>query len=81
MTDSGSVTLDTSTTTTMAGSQAVILPAEVTVYDGSVASAPSPFTFDHPNADTIEALRELERGEGQLFESIDDLFADLNCED
>ena len=34
-----------------------------------------------PNAETIEALKAARRGEGVTFNSIDELFADLNAED
>jgi DNA-damage-inducible protein J len=34
-----------------------------------------------PNAETIEALKAARRGEGVTFDSIDELFADLNAED
>ena len=32
---------------------------------------------DIPNDETIEAIKALERGEGESFETVDDLFADL----
>ncbi len=32
---------------------------------------------DIPNEETIEAIKALERGEGESFETVDDLFADL----
>ena len=30
----------------------------------------------HPNAETLEAMRELDRGGGQVFQTTADLFAD-----
>jgi DNA-damage-inducible protein J len=38
--------------------------------------------FDlQPNAETIEAMKELKRGGGKSFASIDDLMTDLNAND
>jgi DNA-damage-inducible protein J len=38
--------------------------------------------FDlQPNAETIEAMRELNQGRGKSFTSIDNLMADLNADD
>jgi DNA-damage-inducible protein J len=40
-----------------------------------------PFEPLIPNAETIEAMEALERGEGVTVGSIDALFADLNADD
>jgi DNA-damage-inducible protein J len=40
-----------------------------------------PFEPLIPNADTIEAMEALDRGEGVTVGSIDALFADLNADD
>ena len=40
-----------------------------------------PFDCIIPNAETIAAMEELERGEGLTFCSVDDLIAELNRED
>ena len=40
-----------------------------------------PFEVHVPNDETIAAMRELERGEGRTFNSIEELMADLNAED
>lgn len=36
-----------------------------------------PFPVKVPNAKTVEAMRELEAGEGKRFDSADELFDDL----
>ena len=36
---------------------------------------------DVPNAETIAAIEELERGGGKSFNSIEELMADLNADD
>ena len=36
---------------------------------------------DVPNAETIAAIEELERGGGKSFDSIEELMADLNAGD
>jgi DNA-damage-inducible protein J len=40
-----------------------------------------PFEVKVPNAETLAAMAELERGEGAQFENVADLMADLNAED
>ncbi|MDI9349945.1 MAG: hypothetical protein QM537_08110 [Candidatus Symbiobacter sp.] len=35
----------------------------------------------HPNADTIAAIEELERGGGKSFKTIEELMADLDADD
>jgi DNA-damage-inducible protein J len=40
-----------------------------------------PFDVRVPNAETVAAIRELETGRGQRFESVDSLLADLNADD
>ena len=40
-----------------------------------------PFESLIPNAETVEAMEALERGEGVTVGSIDALFADLNADD
>jgi DNA-damage-inducible protein J len=37
--------------------------------------------FAIPNAETIEAMAELEQGKGKRFDSIKSLMADLNADD
>lgn len=39
-----------------------------------------PLDLFRPNAETIEAMQELERGEGRTFASVEDLMADLNAD-
>jgi DNA-damage-inducible protein J len=34
-----------------------------------------------PNAETIEAIEELDRGEGKSFDTLEALFADLHADD
>jgi len=40
-----------------------------------------PFAIKAPKAKTRKAIAELERGDGQRFESVDALMADLNADD
>jgi DNA-damage-inducible protein J len=40
-----------------------------------------PFEARVPNAETVAAKEELERGEGRKFASVADLMADLNADD
>ena len=40
-----------------------------------------PFDVRVPNAETIAAMKELEEGGGAVFNSIEELMADLNAED
>jgi len=40
-----------------------------------------PFALKAPNAETREAIAELEAGRGERFESIEALMADLNADD
>jgi DNA-damage-inducible protein J len=40
-----------------------------------------PFEIRVPNAETREAMAELERGAGTSFDSVADLMAELNAED
>ena len=40
-----------------------------------------PFDVYEPNEETIAAMRELERGGGRRFKSVEDLMADLNADD
>lgn len=40
-----------------------------------------PFEVKVPNARTLEAMAELDAGNGQRFDTVDDLMADLNAED
>jgi DNA-damage-inducible protein J len=40
-----------------------------------------PFEAGAPNAQTVAAKEELERGEGRKFASVADLMADLNADD
>jgi DNA-damage-inducible protein J len=40
-----------------------------------------PFAVKVPNADTMAAMREAERGEVESFASIEELLADLNAPD
>jgi DNA-damage-inducible protein J len=40
-----------------------------------------PFEVKVPNAETLAAMAELERGEGAQFENVAELMADLNAED
>jgi DNA-damage-inducible protein J len=40
-----------------------------------------PFHVRVPNAETVAAMKELERGEGKSFSSVSALMADLNAED
>ena len=40
-----------------------------------------PFAVKVPNAETVAAMEELERGEGRSFETVGDLMADLNAPD
>jgi len=37
-----------------------------------------PFSVKVPNAETLNAITELEAGKGQRFNSVDELFADLD---
>ena len=36
-----------------------------------------PFSMHIPNAETIAAMKELDRGEGKPYTSLDDLFRDM----
>ena len=36
-----------------------------------------PFTIQVPNAETVNAMKELEEGKGQRFDSEEELFGDL----
>ena len=40
-----------------------------------------PDELSTPNAESLEALAELERGEGQVFASLEEFLADLNARD
>ena len=40
-----------------------------------------PFALKVPNAETGEAIAELEAGRGERFESVEALMADLNADD
>jgi DNA-damage-inducible protein J len=40
-----------------------------------------PFEAKVPNAETVAAMQELERGEGKRFATVADLMADLNADD
>lgn len=40
-----------------------------------------PMTLFQPNAETLEAFAEVERGNLQRFDSVDELFVDLHAED
>ena len=40
-----------------------------------------PFDVYEPNEDSLRAIAELERGEGQRFETVEELMADLNARD
>ncbi len=40
-----------------------------------------PFAVKVPNAETIAAMQELERGGGKSFATVADLMADLNADD
>jgi DNA-damage-inducible protein J len=40
-----------------------------------------PFDVYEPNEESLKAIAELERGEGQRFETIEELMADLNARD
>ena len=40
-----------------------------------------PFAIYEPNEESLKAIAELERGEGQRFETIEDFMADLNARD
>jgi len=40
-----------------------------------------PFDVRVPNAETIEAMEELDEGRGMRFDSVEDLMADLNADD
>ncbi len=46
-----------------------------------VAEKTLPFELRVPNAETVAAMRELERGEGKSFATVDDLMAELNADD
>ena len=39
-----------------------------------------PFAVQVPNASTVRAMNELNRGRGQRFESVEELFRDLETE-
>lgn len=53
--------------------EAIRLFLQQTVNSGGLPFQP---TAKRPNADTLEAMIELEDGGGTVFESVDDLFAD-----
>ena len=40
-----------------------------------------PFEVYEPNEESLKAIAELERGEGQKFETIEEFLADLNARD
>jgi DNA-damage-inducible protein J len=40
-----------------------------------------PFDVRMPNAETIEAMEELDEGRGKRFDSVEDMMADLNADD
>jgi DNA-damage-inducible protein J len=40
-----------------------------------------PFDVKLPNAETLAAIDELERGKGRSFNTVEDLMADLNAPD
>ena len=40
-----------------------------------------PFEIRVPNAETVAAMRELDEGLGQRFDTVEDLMADLNADD
>ncbi|HXC15246.1 MAG TPA: type II toxin-antitoxin system RelB/DinJ family antitoxin [Stellaceae bacterium] len=40
-----------------------------------------PFAVKVPNAETLAAMVELERGDGAAFDTVGELIADLNAED
>ena len=40
-----------------------------------------PLDLFQPNAETLAAFAEIERGEGKTFDSVDALFADLHADD
>lgn len=40
-----------------------------------------PFDARVPNAETVDAIRELDDGEGARFASVSELLADLNADD
>jgi DNA-damage-inducible protein J len=40
-----------------------------------------PFDVYEPNEESLRAIAELERGEGQRFETVEELMADLNARD
>jgi len=40
-----------------------------------------PSALFQPNAETLAAFAEIERGEGKKFDSVDALFADLHADD
>lgn len=52
---------------------AIRLFLQQTVNSGGLPFQP---TAKRPNAETLEAMRELERGGGQTFTSVEELFAD-----
>jgi DNA-damage-inducible protein J len=49
-----------------------------TVNDGGLPFTPSP---KRPNAETLAAMNEIDRGEGKRFKTIKELFADLEDDD
>ena len=40
-----------------------------------------PFDVKIPNEESLEAIAELERGEGKVFETVEEFLADLNARD
>ena len=40
-----------------------------------------PFDVRVPNKESLEAIAELERGEGQVFKTVEEFLADLNARD
>ena len=58
------------------------LPDAVSLFLKRIASEQAmPFEFNIPNAKTIEAIEELEAGEGEHFDTIKALLTDLNADD
>jgi DNA-damage-inducible protein J len=49
-----------------------------TVNSGRLPFTPTPKL---PNAETLAAMNELDRGEGRRFKTVEDLFADLEDDD
>ena len=49
--------------------------------DQTVSADALPLKVFRPNAETIAAMREAERGEGKTFDTVEALMADLNADD